>query len=378
MKKILILGATGSIGVQTIDVCENLGYEIVGITANTKYTKLLQLQQRCNAKFLVINDEEGYKYLQSNSKCTIYKGLEGIKQVISEAKADIIVNALVGNAGIIPTIESLKHCKRLALANKETLVSAGEIVMKMAALYNCELIPIDSEHSAIFQSLEIGQVIKKIHLTASGGPFLGYTSNKLKNITKEDALKHPNWSMGQKITIDSATLMNKGLEVIEAKWLFNVEAKQIEVVVHPESIIHSMVEYMDNSIIAQLGAHDMRIPIQYALTYPKRVPNDFNTINFFEIGQFNFLKPDTETFICLKLAYDAINEKKTMPLVLNTANEIAVELFLNGKISFKNIGILIEKVMNRHHNIYTEDVNTLLEIDKEIRIKTVKWSKECQ
>jgi len=377
MKKILILGATGSIGVQTIDVCENLGYEIVGITANTNYEKLLQLQKRCNAKYLVINDENGYTYLKNNSNCIIYQGVEGIKQVISEVKADIIVNAIVGNAGIIPTIEALKNCKRLALANKETLVSAGEIVMKMAALHKCELIPIDSEHSAIFQSMD-GQIIKKIHLTASGGPFLGYTPAQLKKVTKKDALKHPNWAMGQKITIDSATLMNKGLEVIEAKWLFDVLSDQIEVVVHPESIIHSMVEYMDNSIIAQLGAHDMRIPIQYALTYPKRVSNKFNTINLFEIGQFNFLKADTETFRCLQLAYDAINEGKTMPLVLNTANEIAVGLFLKEKISFINIGILIEKVMNRHHNIYTDDINELLEIDSEIRSKTMKWSKECQ
>ncbi|MBN2852882.1 MAG: 1-deoxy-D-xylulose-5-phosphate reductoisomerase [Clostridia bacterium] len=377
MKRVLILGATGSIGVQTIEVCENLGYQIVGITADKNYLKLFELSKRCHPDYVVINQQTGYNNLKEMLGNHVLFGTEGLKEVISESKADIIVNAIVGSAGILPTIEAIKHCKRIALANKETLVGAGEMIMKLAKEFQCEIIPVDSEHSAVFQCLD-GQKIKKIHLTASGGPFLGYKSSQLEAVTIEDALKHPTWKMGSKITIDSATLMNKGLEVIEAKWLFNVDADKINVVIHPESIIHSFVQYEDNSFIAQLGAHDMRIPIQYAFTYPDRYENNFNVMDLVSLGKLTFQNPDIDTFKCLGLAYDALQYGNTMPLVLNAANEAAVQMFLEEKISFTKIWYLIEKVMNNHHNIYTDDISEILEIDRITRIRTFEGGNKCQ
>jgi len=370
MKKVLILGATGSIGMQAIEVCNNLNYEIVGITANTNYKQLANIYIKNKPKYMAINSEKHYQLLKEIVDGDINVGLSGIIEVIKKSKADIIVNAIVGSAGIIPTIEAIKNCKRLAIANKETFVSAGNIVIELAKQYNCEILPVDSEHSAIYQCLD-GQKIKKIHLTASGGPFLGYSRKQLETVTKKDALKHPNWEMGSKITIDSATMMNKGLEVIEAKWLFNVKYSDINVLIHKQSIVHSLVEYEDNSFMAQLGAHDMRIPIQYALTYPKRITNQFNQLNLVEIGQLNFEKPDFDNFRCLKLAYDAIKAGNTMPVVLNAANEVAVSMFLKEKITFVEIPILIEKIMEKHDNIYTNNIEEILEIDKITRVKMI-------
>ncbi len=377
MKNVFILGATGSIGEQTIEACRHLKYNIVGITANSSYKKLYEQYLLCKPKFVIINTEEGYTFLKDKIPGKVYFGLDGLHHTLEIAKADIVVNAIVGSAGILPTVYAIKNSKRVALANKETLVSAGKLIMSLAKENNTEIIPVDSEHSAIFQSLD-GQPIKKIHLTASGGPFRGYTAKQLEKVTLKDALSHPNWEMGKKITIDSATLMNKGLEVIEARWLFDVPATKIEVVVHPESIIHSIVEYEDHSYIAQIGAHDMRIPITYALTYPMRIANPFDNINFVELGKLTFFEPDKKTFPCLQLAYDALQAGNTMPLVLNAANEVAVSLFIQGKISFTNIWVLIEKIMNKHDNIKIENINELLELDNLIREKTLIGGNTCQ
>lgn len=376
MKKVLILGATGSIGIQTIEACENLNCEIVGLVANTSYTKLISLKKRCNSKLIALSDETA---IPSDDKTT-RRGIDGIISVIRESKADIIVNAIVGSAGIIPTLEAIKNSKRVALANKETLVSAGKIIMEKAKEFNCEIIPIDSEHSAIFQCLQDNKnkEIKKIHLTASGGPFLNYTFENLKKVTKKQALKHPKWEMGAKISIDSSTLMNKGLEVIEAKWLFDVEATNINVVVHPNSIIHSMVEYVDNSIIAQMGAPDMRVPIQYSLTYPNRCKNDFDVLDLLSMGKLEFYKPDRKTFKCLNLAFDAIAEGKTMPCVLNAANEQAVELFLNDKIPYYRIWEIIENAMSKYNNIDASTIEEILLIDKITRDKILMEETKCQ
>lgn len=377
MKNIFILGATGSIGQQTIEVCTHLNYKVVGIAANSSYEELYKQYLQCKPDYVVINSKKGYDFLCEKISGKVYMGLEGLKQALESAKANIVVNAIVGSAGILPTVYAINNSNRVALANKETLVSAGEIIMALAKEKNTEIIPVDSEHSAIFQSLD-GQTIKKIHLTASGGPFRGYTTKQLEKVTLKDALTHPNWEMGNKITIDSATLMNKGLEVIEAKWLFDVPAKKIEVVIHPESIIHSMVEYEDHSYIAQLGAHDMRVPITYALTYPVRMANPFDNINFVELGKLTFYEPDKKTFPCLQFAYDALQAGNTMPLVLNAANEVAVSLFLQGKITFTNIWFLIEKIMNKHDNIKIDNIRELLELDNIIRKKTIIGGNECQ
>lgn len=377
MKNIFILGSTGSIGEQTIEACKHLKYKIVGITANSSYEKLYEQYLLCKPKFVIINTEEGYTFLKEKIPGKVYFGLNGLHQTLEMAKADIVVNAIVGSAGILPTVYAIENSKRVALANKETLVSAGKLIMNLAKENNTEIIPVDSEHSAIFQSLD-GQPIKKIHLTASGGPFRGYTAKQLEKVTLKDALSHPNWEMGKKITIDSATLMNKGLEVIEARWLFDVPATKIEVVVHPESIIHSIVEYEDHSYIAQIGAHDMRVPITYALTYPLRIANPFDNINFVKLGKLTFFEPDKKTFPCLQLAYDALEAGNTMPLVLNAANEVAVSLFIQGKISFTNIWILIEKIMNKHDNIKIDNINELLKLDNLIRKKTLIGGNTCQ
>jgi 1-deoxy-D-xylulose-5-phosphate reductoisomerase len=301
----------------------------------------------------------------------VYSGEKGLVEIAVIDGADTVVTSIVGIAGLVPTIAAIRAGKDIALANKETLVTAGHIVMSEAEKHNVRIIPVDSEHSAIFQCLleNNRSELSKIILTASGGPFRGRKLADLEKVTCEDALKHPNWSMGNKITIDSATLMNKGLEVIEAKWLFNVEPDRIQVVVHPQSAIHSAVEYQDGTIIAQMGAPDMRIPIQFALTYPKRAQNSFSRLNLFETSSLTFEKPDMDTFKCLEFAFRAIREGGTMPAVMNAANEVAVSLFLKKKAGFLDIQNTIEKVMERHNPISNPTLSDILEADK--------WAREC-
>jgi len=352
MKKTLsILGSTGSIGRQTLEVAEHLGYKVCALSANKNIDLLEEQIRRFNPELVAVFDEAAADELRKrikrdgSSKTRILHGMEGQIEAAGNSGADIIVTAIAGQAGLEPTLAALKTGKRIALANKEPLVCAGETVMKTAKEYGAQIIPVDSEHSAIFQCLDHEASIKKIILTASGGPFRGKTRMELKNITPEDALKHPNWNMGSKITIDSATLMNKGLEVIEAMHLFSVSPDQIEVLIHPESIIHSMIEFADGSTIAQLSNPDMRQPIQYALTYPERKPSLTAPLDLVKLGKLTFSKPDHNTFPCLRLAYTAARKGQTACAALNQANEEAVALFLTGKIGFLEIADRIEKAL---------------------------------
>lgn len=353
VKGLSILGSTGSIGVQALIVCENLNIKVVALAANSNVKLMEEQIRRFKPKVAALFDEKAADELSIAVKDTntkILKGMEGVKETVTHAEADTVLTSVVGIAGLIPTMAAINAGKNIALANKETLVTSGDIVMKAIREKGVSLFPVDSEHSAIFQCLAGNrhEDVDKIVLTASGGPFRDYTRDKLKEVTVKQALNHPNWSMGSKITIDSATLMNKGLEVIEAMWLFDIPVNDIEVVVHPQSIIHSMVAYKDGSVMAQLGAPDMRIPIQLALTWPERMSNPFNKVNFYELNALTFEKPDVETFRALKLAYKAAEIGGTMPCAMNAANEIAVEYFLKGEISFLQITDLIESVMNEH------------------------------
>lgn len=365
--KISILGSTGSIGSQTLEVVDDLNIEVCGLSAN-KNIDLLEKQIKIyKPKKVAVNDEESAYILKQRlgNSVDIVCGIDGLIEVATIPQIDTVLTSVVGNIGLIPTLKAIQAKKNIALANKETLVTAGKLVMEEAKKYEVNIYPVDSEHSAIFQALQGNQnnKIYKIHLTASGGPFRNKSFDDLKHATIEDALKHPNWSMGKKITIDSATMMNKGLEVIEAKWLFDVELDKINVIVHPQSIIHSMVEYEDGAIIAQLGQADMRIPIQYALTYPDRLENDFPRLDFFKMNKLEFEKPDLEKFKCLQLAYDAIKIGGTMPAVLNSANEMAVQLFLNQKIKFLDIPRLIENAMSAYTVKYDYTLDDLKQAD---------------
>ena len=370
MKNICILGSTGSIGTQALDVIKNMKeYNVVGLTANNNIELLEKQAIEFRPKIVAIKNKANAKILQDNLKkynIEVVAGEEGINEVAIEETADIVLTSIVGMAGLIPTLKSIEKGKTIALANKETLVTAGEIVMKQAKANNVDIIPVDSEHSAIFQSLKSGNQneVSKLILTASGGPFRGKKYNELVNVTWKDALKHPNWSMGKKISIDSSTLMNKGLELIEAKWLFDTKVDDIDIVVHPQSIIHSMVEFVDGSVIAQLGVADMRIPIQYALTYPDRKPNNLNKLDLVSLGKLTFEKPDLDVFPCLSLAIEAIKIGGTMPSVLNAANEAVVELFLEEKIRFYDIPHVIEKVMSKHKSIQNPSLENILDSDK--------------
>lgn len=372
IKSITILGSTGSIGVQTLDVIKNLEYKVIALSADKNIDLLEKQIIEHMPKVAVVNDNLKAAELKRRLKSgatTILSGQKGLVTIATMEEADIIVAAIVGIAGLIPTYEAVKKGKVVAIANKETLVTAGQIIMKEAKNKRAVILPIDSEHSAIFQCLE-GNNKKELHkiiLTASGGPFRGLNYKHFKNITPKKALKHPNWKMGSKISIDSATMMNKGLEVIEAKWLFDLRLEQIEIIIHPQSIIHSMVEYIDGSVIAQLGEPDMRIPIQYAITYPKRYTNKFNRLNILKIGKLTFEKPDYFAFPCLGLAFEAIKEGGTMPTVLNSANEEAVKLFLEEKIKFTMIPIFIEKAMNKHINIPNPNICDIISTDKWVR-----------
>lgn len=368
-KCISILGSTGSIGVQSLDVARNLKLKVIGLTSNTNIDLLEEQIREFRPIAAAVNNEAAAERLASRIKdidTKVYSGLEGMKKIAVLEEADTVVTSVVGIAGLVPTMEAIKSGKDIALANKETLVTAGSIVMEEAKRNNVRILPVDSEHSAIFQCL-MGNTIKsvsKIILTASGGPFRGKNINELKNVTLSEALKHPNWSMGSKITIDSATLMNKGLEVIEAKWLFGLDLDRIEVLVHPQSIIHSMVEYDDGSVIAQLGSPDMRIPIQFALTYPERFGNSFPRLNLLEIGSLTFERPDFNAFPCLRLAFDALKCAGSMPAVLNAANEMAVSMFLNEKIAFVDIPEIIESVMKRHVVNIRPTLDDIIEVDR--------------
>ena len=372
MKKIAILGSTGSIGTQTLEVVrENKDIEVLGLAAGNNI-KLLERQIReFHPKMAAVWSEERAKELRENVKdlnIKIVSGMEGIIELSVMEESEILVTAIVGMIGIRPTIEAIKAGKDIALANKETLVTAGHIIMPLAKEYQVAILPVDSEHSAIFQSLQGGQekALHKILLTASGGPFRQKTREELLNIQVEDALKHPNWEMGRKITIDSSTLVNKGLEVIEAKWLFDVSLDQIEVVVHPQSIIHSMVEYVDGAIIAQLGTPDMKLPIQYALYYPERrfLPGD--RLDFAALSKLTFEKPDMETFYGLRLAFEAGKEGGSLPTVFNAANELAVSKFLERKIKYLEIPEIIEHCMQAHKTIADPSVDEILQTEQEV------------
>ncbi len=366
-ENISILGSTGSIGTQTLEVVREIGgIKVSALTSNSNIDLLEVQAKEFKPELVCVMSEKKAIELKkrlSALNCEVVYGMEGLIAAAEISSADTVVNSVVGNIGLRPTVAAIKAGKNIALANKETLVTSGELVMKLLEENKVKMYPVDSEHSAIFQSLQGNDMnkIENIWLTASGGPFRG--KSDLSKVTLEDALNHPNWSMGRKITIDSATMMNKGLEVIEAKWLFNVDLDRIKVVVHPQSIVHSMVEYEDGAVIAQLGVPDMKVPIQYALTYPKRVKNNFPKLNFFEHNSLTFEKPDLKVFKCLALAFDAIKTGGTLPAVLNGANEIAVDKFLKGQVGFTDIPMLIEKAMSAYTVKYDYTLEDVLEAD---------------
>ena len=367
MKNIVVLGSTGSIGTQTLEIVDAYPdrLQIVALAAGSNVEKIEPQIRKYHPKKVVMFDEAAAKALKTkvvDLDVTVLAGMMGLIEICTMEEADVVLTAVVGMIGITPTIEAIKAGKDIALANKETLVTAGHIIMPLAKQMGVSILPVDSEHSAIFQSLngEPKNRLKKILLTASGGPFRGMSKEQLADKTVKDALKHPNWSMGPKITIDSATMVNKGLEVMEAGWLFDVDYDQIQVVVHPQSIIHSMVEYVDGAVIAQLGLPDMKLPIQYALFYPDRLPMNTAGIDFFQLGQISFERPDLETFQGLKLAYDAFKIGGSMPTVFNAANEKAVSLFLHEKIRFLDIADIIAETMSKHQVIAKPDVDQIL------------------
>lgn len=377
MKYISILGSTGSIGTQTLDVVRGHSdkIKVSAITGNNNIELLRnQILEFSPELCCVMNEEKASllkEMLPPYAKTEIIAGMEGLVAAAEFDKSEIIVTAVSGMIGLKPTLAAIKKGKTIALANKETLVTGGSYIIDMAKKHNAAIIPVDSEHSAIFQCLMANhkKSVNKIVLTASGGPFRGKNTEFLKYVTIEDALKHPNWSMGRKITVDSATLMNKGLEVIEAKFLFDVEPEQIEVVVHPQSIIHSGIEFCDHSTLAQLGLPDMRVPIQFALFYPNRVPNSYRSLSLFEIGNLTFEKPDMEIFKCLRLAFDALKVGGTMPAVLNASNEACVAMFLNKKINFLDIGNINEKIMEMHNSEKIDSLESILAAEEWTKLK---------
>lgn len=367
--KISVLGSTGSIGTQTLEIAREHNIQVETLTANKNIDLLEKQIREFKVKKVCVFDEKYAKELKENIKdldCKVLSGMDGLCEAGAYNDSDIVVTAVVGMVGLLPTLECIKNKKNIALANKETLVTAGELVIDEAKKNNVKILPVDSEHGAIFQCLQGNdkKFVNKIILTASGGPFFGKDKEFLKNVTKEQALKHPNWTMGSKITIDSATLMNKGLEFIEAKWLFDVEPEQIDIVVHRESVIHSMVEYCDGSIIAQLGVPDMKLPIQYALTYPKRYECFSKKLDIIKYGQLSFYAPDEETFSCLSACKKAISIGGTMPSAVNGANEMAVSLFLNDKIKFYDIFELVNKALENHKAILNPSLDDILQADK--------------
>ena len=377
MKKISILGSTGSIGRQTLDVVSAFkkDFEVVGLAAGNNIQLLIEQIKEYNPRFVSVKDPSLAKELKAsvnNSAIEYFWGETGL-EFISSCSCDIVVNGLVGSVGLKPTISALSHGKRVAFANKETLVIAGSIIKDLLKTHRGEIIPLDSEHAAVHQCIgnTPKEKVKKVILTASGGPFRTWSKEEIKNATKEQALKHPTWVMGQKITIDSATLMNKGLEIIEAMNLFDLPSEKIGVYIHPQSIMHSAVEFIDGNIIAQLGATDMKLPIQYSLFYPDKRDLPFNLFcDLLQIGKLEFEAPDLDKFPCLKLAYDVAKQGKSYPIVLNAANEIAVGLFLEEQISFVDIEKIISRSLELHSPIEIKSLDEVLQIDKEIRIKS--------
>ena len=379
-RSIAILGSTGSIGTQTLQVVEEHPdkFEVYAITANTRVDELIQQARKFMPEAVVIADESKYPRLKealADLPIKVYGGYESICQIVESSPIDIVVTAMVGFSGLRPTINAIKAGKAIALANKETMVVAGELINELAMKHRTPILPVDSEHSAIFQCLagEMNNKVEKLILTASGGPFRTFTKEQLEHVTVQQALKHPNWSMGAKITIDSASMMNKGFEVMEAKWLFGVGAEDIEVVVHPQSVIHSMVQFEDGAIKAQLGTPDMRLPIMYALTYPTRLSSSFERIDWSRLKELTFEKPDLELFPNLQHAYTAIAQGGNIPCVVNAANEICVAAFLEERIKFTDMPKLIARAMEKATYILKPTLDDYLETDKEIRALVKSW-----
>ena len=379
-RQIAVLGSTGSIGTQTLQVVEEHPecFEVYALTANKRVDDLIAQARKFCPEVVVIGDETKYEYLQealADLPIKVYAGYESICQIVEAQTIDVVVTAMVGFSGLRPTIAAIKAGKAIALANKETMVVAGELINELANEYKVPILPVDSEHSAIFQCLagEMHNKVEKIILTASGGPFRTFTKEQLENVTKEQALRHPNWSMGAKITIDSATMMNKGFEVIEAKWLFGIGAEDIEVIVHPQSVIHSMVQFADGAVKAQLGTPDMRLPIMYALSYPQRLDTKWERLDFGKMGQMTFEKPNLELFPCLKHAYDALAMGGNMPCVVNAANEICVSAFLNERIGFTDISRLIERAMQSAEYKLKPTLDDYIATDAEVRKMVETW-----
>lgn len=383
-KALSILGSTGSIGVSTLEVVRQFPerFQVISLAAGCNIALLRRQIEEFKPRVVAVLNEDLADQLDRSlqgldSKPEILFGTLGYQQIAAAPESNMLVSAMVGAAGLLPTLAGIKAGKDVALANKETLVIAGELVMELAAQKGVRILPVDSEHSAIFQSLQGNHpsALKRILLTASGGPFFHKSSRELAAVTPEAALNHPNWSMGRKITIDSATLMNKGLEVIEARWLFNVSTDRIAVHVHPESIVHSMVEYIDGSVIAQMGIPDMKIPIAYALSYPERIPVENPSLDLFRLQKLTFFPPNEEKFPCLRLAYEASKQGSTMPAVLNAANEVAVHAFLEGRIGFLDIPRLIETVMERHTVADTLTLEAIITADGQAREEALRLTK---
>jgi len=376
-KRIAILGSTGSIGTQTLEVIAQNPehFEVEVLTANNNIGLLIDQAKKFQPNVVVISNSCHYDELKEalkNESIKVYAGREALQQVVQMDTIDVVVTAMVGYSGLIPTCNAIKAGKHIALANKETMVVAGEIINQLAIENKVNIYPVDSEHSAIFQCLvgEFNNEVEKIYLTASGGPFRGFTLEQLAKVTKADALKHPNWDMGAKITIDSASMMNKGFEVIEAKWLFGLKPEQIDVVVHPQSIIHSIVQFCDGSMKAQMGLPDMKLPIQYALSFPERLPSTFKRFSFFDYPKLTFEQPNTKNFRNLALAFEALNLGGNMPCILNAANEVVVQAFLNDKISFLQMPEIIEQAMGKATYLKKPNLEDYTQTDKETRILT--------
>lgn len=375
MKKIAILGSTGSIGTQALEVIEKNPehFKAEILTAGNNAELLIKQAIKFLPDTVVIANESKYKEVSnalSAYPIKVFAGSKSIEQIAESSSINLVLTAMVGFSGLLPTINAIKAKKDIALANKETLVVAGELISKLLKEHQVNIFPVDSEHSAIFQSLtgEFNNKIEKIYLTASGGPFRKFTKEKLIKVTKAQALKHPNWDMGAKITIDSATMMNKGFEAIEAKWLFDLKPEEIDIIVHPQSIIHSIVQFTDGSMKAQMGLPDMKLPIQYAFTYPNRIKTEFPRFNFFDYPELTFEKPDTEKFKTIKIAYEAMRKGGNIPCAVNAANEIVVDAFLKDKIKFTEISEIIEKTVNKINFANRSNIETYLNTDKEARI----------
>jgi len=382
-KRIAILGSTGSIGTQCLQVVDQYPdrFEIEVLTANNNIGLLTEQTKKYKPNVVVTANENCYEALQEalrNEPVKVYAGSKAIADVVQMDSVDLVLTAMVGYAGLLPTFNAAKAGKQIALANKETMVVAGEIINKTVIENNAGILPVDSEHSAIFQCLngEFHHEVEKIYLTASGGPFRGYSMEKLERVTAEDALKHPNWNMGTKITIDSASMMNKGFEVIEAKWLFGLKPEQIDVIIHPQSIVHSLVQFRDGSLKAQMGLPDMKLPILYAMSYPERLSSKFRRFSFINYPQLTFEQPDPKIFRNLALAYEALRRGGNMPCILNAANEVVVQAFLNGEVRFIQMPEIIEESMQKASFIENPDLNAYIQTDKEVRLLTLSIIKE--